>query len=234
MAPERVSVIVPALNEEIVLPSTLESLRDRGFHEVIVVDGGSRDRTIAVAAPLSTRVLEESGGLARQLNRGAREATGDVFLFHYADLRLPEGALGTLRRALEAPEVVGGAFALDLDSPRVVFRWIAWCANFRTRLGFGPFGDQAIFARRDAFERVGGYPSEEVFEDLGLIKRLKRSGRFVILHPPVLSSVRRWEADGLLTTTWRHFWASILYLLGAERRALGLKRWLQRRREGGA
>jgi rSAM/selenodomain-associated transferase 2 len=231
MESQRVSVIVPTLNEERTIASTLRGLLEQGAPEVIVVDGGSRDRTLALAEPFANRILTGEAGIARQLNRGAREATGEVLLFHFADLRLPEGGLGMIGRTLARPGVVGGAFSLGFDSPRLAFRIIAWGANVRNRLGFGPFGDQAIFVRRDTFERLGGFEPDEAFEDLDLVRRLKREGRFVIVRPPVRSSVRRWERDGLLATTLGHWRASFHYLLGSRRRALDLKLWLQKRRE---
>src|ERR1043166_6837658 len=108
----RLSVIVPTLNEERSIAATLDDLIGRGLGEVIVVDAGSRDRTCALAEGRATRLLVEGGGRARQLSRGAREATGEVLLFHHADLRLPPDALPALERALAKPEVVGGAFRL--------------------------------------------------------------------------------------------------------------------------
>src|SRR5262245_5070331 len=161
----RVSVIVPTLNEERTIASTIQDLHRQGAREVIVVDGGSRDRTLALAGPLASRILQCPPGIAGQLNRGAREATGEVLLFHFADLRLPEGGLGVIRWVLRDPEVVGGAFSLAFDSARPVYRVIAWGANLRNRLGFGPFGDQAIFARRATFERLGGFDPGQAFED---------------------------------------------------------------------
>jgi rSAM/selenodomain-associated transferase 2 len=227
----RVSVIVPTLNEEWTIVSTLRDIIRQGAKEVIVVDGGSRDRTLSLAEPLASRVLTAEAGLARQLNQGAREATGDVLLFHFADLRLPEGGLEVIRDVLKRPEVVGGAFSLGFDSPRLAFRVIAFGANLRNRLGFGPFGDQAVFVRRETFESLRGYEPGTAFEDLDLVRRLKRVGRFVIVRPPVRSSVRRWERDGLLTTTFRHWLASLHYLLGSRRKARALKLWLQKRRQ---
>src|SRR5262245_56335478 len=124
----RLSVIVPTLNEERTIAGTLDDLVGRGL-EVIVVDAGSRDRTRALAEGRATRLLVEGGGLARQLNRGAREATGEVLLFHHADLRLAPEALPALERALEEPGVVGGAFRLGFDSCRLAYRVIALAAN---------------------------------------------------------------------------------------------------------
>ena len=230
----RVSVIVPTLDEEDTIIATLEDIWGRRPHEVIVVDGGSRDRTQALAVPRATRVLVEGGGLARQLNRGALAATGEVLLFHFADVRLPERGLEAVISSLEEPGVVGGAFRLGFDSHRPFFRLVALLGNLRNRLGFGPFGDQAIFVGKEIFERLGGFEPEAPLEDLDLVRRLRRAGRFVILKDPVRTSVRRWEADGLLRTSLHHLLASLFYLLGAERKAKAIKRFLLSRRVKGS
>jgi len=224
-----VSVIVPTLNEEGTISRTLQDLGgSREVLEVIVVDGGSRDRTGALARSGATRFLVEPGGLALQLNAGARAARGDVLLFHPADLQLPESGLREIRRILANPRVVGGAFRLGFASPRPIYRLIALLANLRNLFGFGPFGDQAIFARRGTFEELGGFSPGAVLEDLDLVKRLRRAGRFVILPSPVRSSVRRYEEGGVLNIFAAHFWSGLLYLLGFRERARALKGRLQK------
>ncbi len=225
----RVSVIVPTLEEEATIAATLDDLAARRPHEVIVVDGGSRDRTQGLARERA-RLVQDGPGLARQMNRGARESSGDVLLFHYADLRLPPAAFEAIGRALERPEVAGGAFRLGFDSPRAVYRVIAWASNLRNRLGFGPFGDQAIFVRRSVFEELGGFTEGAPLEDFDLVRRLRRRGRFAILRPPVRSSVRAWERHGIFRTFREHSWASFLYLAGAHGRFGRMRERLIRRR----
>ncbi len=229
----KVSIIVPTLNEENAVTITLKRLREIKAHEVIVVDGGSQDRTKKLAEPLATDFLVETGGLAEQLNRGARQASGDVLLFHHADVRLPDSALEEIRKALGRPEVVGGAFRLRFESNRLIFRLIAGLANFRNRLGFGPFGDQAIFARRKVFEELEGFSPAAVLEDFDLVTRLKRAGRFVIIPSPVRSSIRRYQEGGILATSAAHYWSGILYLLGARRKVQARKAKFQRMRGKG-
>ncbi len=231
----RLSVIVPTLNEAGKIEATLDRLAGGPAHELIVVDGGSTDATRSLLNAKKARlidliVIEQPGGLAAQLNRGAEVATGDILLFHYADLELPPDGLEAIERALSEPEVVGGAFRFGLDSPRPVYRIVEFGANLRNRVGFGPFGDQGIFARRDVFLRLGGYRKDEAMEDFELVRRLKRAGRFVMLPSAALSSARRWETDGVLRTATAHAWASISYLVGWSRVARRIKARLQRRR----
>ncbi len=243
----RLSVIVPTLNEGGTIAATLDRLAFERVHEVVVVDGGSTDATQTIAkakaarpidskvpidqkVPLDPKVLEQRGGLAAQLNRGAEAATGDVLVFHYADLRLPPDGFAAIEKVLRESEVVGGAFRFGLDSRRLVYRIVEFGTNLRNRLGFGPFGDQGIFARREVFLRIGGYRKDEAMEDFDLVRRLKRAGRFVMLPAAAVSSVRRWEADGILRTAVAHALASISYLVGRSRGARRLKEWLQTRR----
>ena len=225
-----VSVILPALNEEQALPCVLDRVRALDAKDVILVDGGSHDATASIAAGRVDRLIVQEGGLARQLNAGAAVATGDVLLFHYADVRLEAGALASIARALDDPRVVAGAFRLALDSSRCVFRFIAWAANLRNRTGFGPFGDQAIFVRRAVFEELGGFVPGAVLEDLDLVLRLRRRGRFCLLRDRAVSSVRRWEQGGVLRTSWAHFRVSVYYWLGLRKRAARLKGRLMTRR----
>jgi rSAM/selenodomain-associated transferase 2 len=214
-----ITAIVPALNEEERIAASLASLRAAGVDELLVVDGGSRDATVAIARGAADRVLAAGGGLFAQLNAGAREARGEVLLFHYADVELPAAARCIIAEALGDPAVVGGAFRLGFDSPRFPYRLIAAAANLRNRLGLGPFGDQSIFARAAAFQRLGGFAADLPLADLDLVRRLRRVGRFVIAPDPVRASVRRWERNGVGRTALRHAWLTLRWTAGFHRRS---------------
>jgi glycosyltransferase involved in cell wall biosynthesis len=217
MSEPTVSAIVPALDEGAWIEASLRSLREGGVAEVIAVDGGSADGTVEAARPLADRVLAATGGLFAQLDAGAREARGDVLLFHYADVVFPRGGVRAIARALEDPAVAGGAFSLALGSERARYRVVAFLANARNRLGVGPFGDQSIFARADAFRRLGGFSEGATLPDLDLVRRLRVEGRFRILDERVLASVRRWERSGFLRTTLAHGWLTFLGASGLGR-----------------
>jgi rSAM/selenodomain-associated transferase 2 len=229
-ARQRISAIVPALDEELQLPACIERLRRAGACEVVVVDGGSSDRTPQLAAGLADVLLEERGGLFAQLNRGAAAASGDVLLFHYADGLFPEDGLEAIRAALADPRAAGGAFCLRFSSRGLIYRLIAFGAGVRNRLGFGPFGDQSIFARRELFLAAGGFDVEAPLADLLLVKSLRRLGRFRLLHRCVESSVRRWEREGVWRTLAAHWRLSAAYLLGGERAASAAQQELRRLR----
>ena len=215
---ERISIIVPALNEaagirEALAP--LQPLRARG-HEVVVVDGGSTDGTPALAAPLADRVLASGRGRAVQQNAGAAAASGDVLLFLHADTRLPDGAdalvLGGLRRTGRG----WGRFDVRLSGRHPLLRVVERMIGMRSRLSGIATGDQAIFVRREWFQRVGGFPPLPLMEDVAITRALKRLGPPLCLRARVTTSSRRWEERGVARTVvlmWRLRWA---YSRGAD------------------
>ncbi|MBL04704.1 MAG: glycosyltransferase [Planctomycetes bacterium] len=212
-----ISAIVPTLNEESCIEECLERLELAGVEELIVVDGGSADRTRELARKRADKVLVEPGGVFSQMNRGAWEAEGEVFLFQYADGLLSEAACVEIREALETPGIVGGAFRLRLDRPGLFYRAVSFCADWRNRLGFGPFGDQSIFVRAEIFRGEGGFPPAGTLPDHELVRTLGRRGCFRLLREPVLVSARRWERCGKWRTLLRHWRLSALYLAGLRR-----------------
>jgi len=211
------SVVIPALDEEAGIAAAIRSVR--GEAEVIVVDGGSRDDTRAVAAAEGARVLASGRGRGLQLDRGARAARGEWIVFLHADTRLDPGwaeALGAL-----PADVVGGAFRLAIDSPRRAYRVLELAVRGRVRLLKLPYGDQGLFVRRDAYARSGGVPHLPLMEDVAFVRRLARLGRLAWLPVRARTSARRWERGGILATTL-HNWSLItLYTAGvpAERLA---------------
>jgi rSAM/selenodomain-associated transferase 2 len=182
---------------------------------VILVDGGSDDLTTQVAARFSdVRLLTSPRGRARQMNAGAHASRGDVLLFLHADTWLPDGALGAVTAVLEDSRVVGGRFDVRFDSPRAVFRMIAFFMNLRSRMSGISTGDQAIFVRRHVFEAMGGYPDLPLMEDVELSRRLKRRGRLAALPGCVTTSSRKWEREGALRTMVLMWVLRLLYMAG--------------------
>ena len=195
---------------------------------MILVDGGSDDATMQVAARFSSvRLLPSPRGRARQMNAGARAARGDILLFLHADTRLPEGALGAVSAALDDARVIGGRFDVCFDSPRSVLRMIAFFMNLRSRASGISTGDQAIFVRREVFETMGGYPDIPLMEDIELSRRLKRRGRLAALSSRVTTSARKWEREGALRTMALMWALRFLYMVGVS--PARLHRWYYRR-----
>ena len=210
----RISVIIPALNEEASLSATIASIAPLQPHEIIVVDGGSTDRTVTICRELSVCVLSSPRGRAAQMNLGARHATGDALLFVHADTRLPRSAMDDICSALADPRMVGGRFDVRLDGKHWMFPLIGVMISLRSRLSRVATGDQAIFVRRDIFTELGGYPDVPLMEDVALARALKRRGSMASLRSRVITSARRWEADGIWRTIFKMWALKSLYLLG--------------------
>ena len=208
----RLTIVIPTLNEERALPTSLPPALDAA-DEVWVSDGGSSDRTRKIARSLGARVVIGPPGRGVQLNRGARACDGEILLFLHADTRLPAGAAGLVRAAIGGG-AVGGGFEVRFEPKPSWFRLPDHVANVRARLTGWPLGDHAHFVRRDAFETLGGYPEWPILEDLDFIRRLKRHGRTVVLDAQVTTSARRFLGRGLLRTNATNYLIWTLYFAG--------------------
>lgn len=206
----KVAVIIPALNEERLIRTTIESALAAGADDVIVVDGGSTDDTVAVAEEMATTVVCERTGRAAQQNTGAALASSDILLFLHADCRLSEEAVAEIRhRCTQASTFSAGCFRQRIDQAGFRYRVTEAGNQWRVRLLGWAYGDQAIFMRSDLFREVGGFPDVPFLEDLLLMKVVKRHGSFLLLNSSVTVSARRWQSRGLLTQTLRN-WAIVL------------------------
>jgi rSAM/selenodomain-associated transferase 2 len=204
----KLSVVVPVLNEAAGIRAALEALsplRSRG-HEVIVVDGGSSDRSVELAEGLCDRVLSAPRGRAAQMNAGARVATGDVLLFLHADTRLPPRADQLISKGSR-----WGRFDVEIEGRHPLLKVVAWAMNLRSRLTGIATGDQAMFVRRDTFP---GFPEIALMEDIALSRILKKIGRPACLRERAVTSGRRWESRGVLRTIFLMWRLRLLYFLG--------------------
>lgn len=210
--PRRLSVVVPALDEEQLLRERLGELLALG-DELVVSDGGSRDDTVALARAAGALIAEGPAGRGGQLMRGAATATGDILLFLHADVRLPAGSGEAIRAAVGAG-AVSGAFALRFEPATPLLRLGTRLVNWRTRRFLVPLGDQAQFVRRDLFERIGGFRDWPILEDLDLTLRLRRIPGMVILAGPAIVSSRRFLLRGTLRTVAVDWLIWSLFLCG--------------------
>ncbi len=219
----RLSAIIPTWQEEAQVGRAVAAARAIA-DEVVVSDGGSTDRTAAIARAQGAVVLQGARGRGQQLAAGAARASGDVFLFLHADTLLPPEARGSLERVLEDPRVSGGNFFLRFepqDAP--VGRLFTWLYDVRCRLLRIYYGDSPLFVRSDVYRRLGGFPAQPLFEDYAFIRRLERTERTVYVRDVEgVTSGRRYENRVLRTLgTWVIL--QTLYSLGASPRRLA--RW---------
>jgi rSAM/selenodomain-associated transferase 2 len=241
-----ISVIVPVLNEEKVLPAFLITIADWPVLEVVFVDGGSRDRTqvflrawVAAGASHASgprrRFLVAERGRGTQMNTGAKAAVGEVFWFLHVDSVVPPDGFNAMIEALSASSVAGGAFRLRIASSSLFLAWIAMMANLRSSLFGLPYGDQGIFVSKKVFLKIGGFSEEPLMEDIDFIKRLKREGELVLLKGSITTSARRWDGSDrassplwvrwgrLYLTSMRNFILFLLYWAGVSPKRL--ERW---------
>jgi rSAM/selenodomain-associated transferase 2 len=211
-----VSVVIPALNELEGIGAAIESVR--GAEEILVVDGGSIDGTPERAVQMGVRVEKTAPSRGHQLAEGAAQARGDWLLFLHADTRLGNGALDAIRGL--PPDVVGGAFQLRFDSADLTYRILERGTHLRTRLFRLPYGDQAIFSRRSAYEAAGGIPRIPLMEDVAFVRALGRIGR--LAFPPIhaTTSTRRYRRKGPLRSVVSNLWLLSRYFAGADVHAL--------------
>lgn len=199
--PNRVSLIIPALNEAAHIATTLEHVRNCSPHEIIVVDGRSTDSTSEIARAAGARVIRSKPGRARQMNAGAAQATGNVLLFLHADTLLPHDWKGVVIDTLRQPGVVAGSFRFCIAEDFPGRSMVEWITNLRARWFQSPYGDQTQFLRRTLFEELGGFANLPIMEDYDLNQRLRKLGRIVTADAAAITSGRRWKRLGVVRTT---------------------------------
>jgi glycosyltransferase involved in cell wall biosynthesis len=246
----KISVVIPVLNERASLPATIAALRAcPGIAEIIVADGGSTDGTVAWLQAQPDIVLVRSiRGKGPQLNVGAAAAfvPGDsslsetsaaepsaasspsdhALLFLHADCLIAQPAIDALDAALADPQLAGGAFYVRFaeSHPRSL-RLVAWGINVRALFRNSATGDQGIFVRKSVFESIGGAPEWPLFEDVELVRRIKRAGKFVVLKTPLTVSGRRYIEHGVLRTALLIYLLRLAYWLGIPPQRL--KNWFR-------
>ncbi len=212
----RFSIIMPVLNEEAVLEKYLIALTQQCTHhdcELLIVDGGSTDATVAIAERYG-KVIHSTRGRATQMNCGAKVAQGDILIFLHADTLLPDNTFGVIEQAFASPKVVAGAFKLCFNCDKLPYKLVAFATNLRSYISRVFTGDQAYFIRAEGFRVVGGYPDQPLMEDLEIIARLRKIGRVVLVPHYVTTSARRHEKIGLMRSVLFMWYLRTLYKFG--------------------
>lgn len=213
-----ISIVIPILCDDPHLLQTLDAVeRNVGPFEIILALAQPTTGTLEIEERRGVRVLISSiARRATQMNLGAQHAHGEILMFLHADTSLPISAFNCIRKALQRRGVVGGAFARRYEPVSTCLNVTCFLAELRSRL-FGWFlGDQAIFVRREVFQRLGGFADHALFEDLDFSRRMRREGRVVTLRPPVTSSARRFANDGAFRKTLSDLWLTLRFICGAD------------------
>jgi rSAM/selenodomain-associated transferase 2 len=202
MTQNTISIIIPVLNEAAVIKSTLSQLQKHSGVEIIVVDGGSQDQTVTLAQQTGVKIITVVGkNRAAQMNAGADIAQGEILLFFHIDTQLPSDFTDLAIKTLEQPSTIAGAFELAISGEDQALRWIETLVKLRSHLLSLPYGDQAIFIKKQTFAQIGGFADLPIMEDFELIQRLKRQGKIAIAPSQVTTSDRRWRKLGVWQTT---------------------------------
>ncbi|KUO58276.1 MAG: hypothetical protein APF84_05405 [Gracilibacter sp. BRH_c7a] len=210
----KISVVVPIFNEEATILDTLDMLDElEGDKEVVLVDGGSTDKTIELIGDRA-KLVKSPKGRAKQMNQGAEVTTGEAILFLHCDSKVGRSILKCIGKALMDTKVIGGGCTLEIDDPRFIFKIISFGSNLRPKMSGIFFGDQGIFVRREAFKRVGGFPDIELMEEWEFCRKLKKVGKLVQLPERIVTSARRWHKNGIWKTIWIMHKLKALYLRG--------------------
>ena len=214
------SIIIPTLNEEQNIKSCLLALQHlRGECEIIIVDGDSGDSTQMIATPLADKVIISPKGRAKQMNNGARQAKGEIFIFLHADTYLPKNALQLIRQKI-SNDLQWGRFDIHFIGNHPMYKVIAQMMNWRSRLTGIATGDQVIFVTSQIFELAGRYPEINLMEDIVLCKALRKINTPICLKDKVISSGRRWEHNGLNKTILLMWSIRLRYALGGDPKTL--------------
>jgi len=197
-----VSVVIPTMNEASVIERCIESASDAD--QIILVDGGSEDATLAIAEKHAVTTVSTSVGRGIQQNAGVATASADILLFLHADNWLSSNCIAQIREAADSTPLIVGAFKQRIDARGIKYRLLEWGNGYRARRRKLPFGDQGIFISRVLFEQLGGFADVPFLEDVMLMQSLPKDQVVTFLAGPLNVDARRWQRNGVIRQTLKN------------------------------
>jgi rSAM/selenodomain-associated transferase 2 len=194
-----ISIIIPVLNEESDIGPCLDNLA-QNTSEILVVDGGSTDKTLEEAEKRDVKIIVAAPGRGSQQHAGALQAEETTLLFLHCDTRLPDNFSAEIQSILQKKNTAAGAFRLNIHATGKGYRIVEWGVNLRSRVCQLPYGDQALFMKQETYFTAGGFPAEPILEDVALVSRLKQLGKITIADSAAITSARRWQKHGIIKT----------------------------------
>ncbi len=219
----KLSVIVPAFNESLVIEQTLLKVQSFEPFEIIVGDGGSNDETSAIVKKLGIKIVIAPKGRGSQMNAAAEVASGDILWFLHADSMVELNGYEKMVETMSSGKFIGGAFSLDIASSKKSLKLISAVATLRSKYLGVTYGDQGIFVQKKVFCRMGGYKNLPICEDMDFSQRLRKEGNVAILDEKASTSARRWLSEGIVFATLRNWLIASLFIMGFPPKVLS--RW---------
>jgi len=208
-----ISVIIPTFNEEKNIKTIIAQFKSETNLEIIVVDGGSTDNTLAAIKNFDLKIIKTKKNRASQLNAGANIAKGDIFFFLHADCLIEAGSLNAIEQCISAG-FIGGCLRQKINSSKRIYRFIEKSGNIRAKISKIFYGDQTIFIKKKIFLKINGFDNVPLFDDIMFTKKMRNAGKTCMLPSKVFVSARRWEKQGIVKTTFINWIVSIGFLLG--------------------
>lgn len=209
-----VSIIVPVLNEEKTIENSLIKLNNlKGSKEIIVVDGGSKDKTVTIAKKYG-KVVKSKKGRAYQMNKGASISKGDILWFVHSDSIVDLNSITYIEKCITKGYVGGGFSLYFYDFNTLFMKYIRVTSNIRACIFKIFYGDQGIFVEKNIFNRIGGYPNLYIMEDLEFSKKIKKIGKMKLISKKIGTSARRFKKGGQFKTHLLMHKLRILHIMG--------------------
>ena len=216
----KISIVIPVYKEANIINESVKNIRKIGKnyeHEIIVVDCEDNESTIKCLLDKGVKKLISKKGRAKQMNCGAKQATGDILVFLHADTFLPDCAFEKIIETIKIKGYNAGAFDLKIKTKNIILKIIAFFSSLRSRITMCPYGDQVHFFEKRYFFKLKQYEDIPLMEDVAMMKKIRKDrGKIYIIPEKAVTSDRKWKKEGIFYCTLRNWFISILFYFGED------------------